>query len=126
MTWTAEDKAKAMVVIKNGLPLSKEILEALIKTLAGFHNFSATQAYCHSQRQKLDLVTSHWSPADLAKMMALVNSGSPFTKPLVERLISKMDAVHSVGAVMVRCHRARSVTMPSMLVERKRKSALCS
>ena len=123
MAWTAEDKAKAMVVIKNGLPLTKE---ALIKTLAGVHNFAATQTYCHAQRQKLDLVTSHWLPADLAKMMAVVNSGLPFTKSLVERLMAKMDAVHSFSAVMSRCQRARSVTMPSMLVKRKRKSALCS
>jgi hypothetical protein len=79
MVWTAEDKAKAMVVIEGGLPLTKQLLEALNKTLAGVHSFAATHNYCYLRRQKLGLAgrTIPWLPADLAAVDAVVNSGLP-------------------------------------------------
>jgi hypothetical protein len=128
MAWTAEDKAKAMVVIECGLPLTRKLLEALNKTLAGVHSFEGTHNYCFKARQKLGLAgrAIPWLPADLAAVDAVGNSGLPLTKPLVERLISKMDGVHGWRAVYCRCDKARSVTTSKMLVERKRKSALCS
>ena len=130
VAWTKEDKAKAMVAVNSGLPLSTRAAEELVKTLDCVRTVVAAQQYCKHQRLKLGIArlrgaNGAWSPEDNVKVMEVVNCGLPSTTWIVEALVKTLDPGHGYDATMKRCQRDRSASLAFIQVERKRKSALC-